>query len=52
VPPKTDSGMRKILNLKPSETVVSIIACGNAPEQLMVASSPRKDISEILNVIA
>lgn len=48
VSPVIDKKVRQLLDLKPSETLVAMLACGNAPEYMMIASSPRKDITDIL----
>lgn len=48
VSPVIDKKLRQLLDLKPSETLVAMLACGNAPEYMMIASSPRKDIIDIL----
>lgn len=46
--PSADQMLRKIISIRPSESVVVLIACGMPPDEFDVASSPRKDISEIL----
>lgn len=45
--PGEDAAMRQILELKPSESVVALILCGEPPDEFDVAESPRKDISEL-----
>ena len=40
--PDEDLTVRKILEIKPSETIIAILTCGNAPEQFDIALSPRK----------
>lgn len=52
VDPATDIRLRELLKINESETVVSFISCGNAPEKLMIASSPRKDLKDVFTEIA
>ncbi|WP_347841260.1 nitroreductase family protein [uncultured Draconibacterium sp.] len=42
-----DQKMREILNIPDSEVVLLVIACGKVPEQLAIASSPRKTAKQI-----
>lgn len=51
VAPKDDMTARTILALPESETIVSIIACGNAPDCFLVASSPRKGLVDAFKEI-
>lgn len=52
VAPVTDIKLRELLKIKESEVVVSLISCGNAPEKLMIASSPRKELRDVFSEIA
>ena len=45
--PEDDLSLRKILPIKDSETVIAVLACGEAPLEFDVASSPRKDIAAV-----
>lgn len=46
-PPETDAELRRLVELKDSESVVALIVCGEAPDEFDVAESPRKDVSEL-----
>ena len=46
--PREDRAMRRILSLRPSENVVAVLTCGEAPEEFDVAASPRRTVDEIL----
>ena len=48
VDPMTDRELRRIVSIPDNEVIVCMILCGNAPENIMVASSPRKEINNIL----
>lgn len=48
--PFEDIAVRKLISIKPSESIVAVLTCGEAPEEFDVAASPRKDISEIFSV--
>ena len=52
VDPATDIQLRELLKIKESEVVVSLISCGNAPEKLRIASSPRKELKDVFTEIA
>ena len=43
--PEEDLQMRKLIRIKPSETVIAVLTCGEAPEEFDVAASPRKVFS-------
>ncbi len=45
-----DVKMRKLINIRDSETIIMFIAAGYIPESLVVARSVRKPICEVLNV--
>jgi nitroreductase len=47
VSPDKDRIMRKILNVPENEVVLLVISCGYPPETFRMASSPRKNASEI-----
>ena len=47
--PEEDLAARQILDIKPSETIIAILTCGNAPEQFDVALSPRNPPAKLLN---
>lgn len=40
--PEEDLAAREILKIKPSETIIAILTCGNTPEEFDIALSPRK----------
>lgn len=48
--PEQDMQLRKIISIRPSETVILIIACGNVPANFKIARSPRNDISTVIKV--
>lgn len=52
VPPENDRAARSKLNLPESEAIVAILCCGNAPESILVASSPRKDVGDVFYEIS
>lgn len=41
-----DRAMRDVLSIKPSESVIALLACGEAPEEFDLASSPREKMEE------
>lgn len=45
---KTEKKIKKIANINESEVLIMMIAIGNIPEKLKVASSPRRKIEEVL----
>lgn len=47
VSPSNDIRMRKMLKIRDSEVVVSVLSCGNAPEKFFVAASPRKELKDV-----
>lgn len=51
VGPKWDRNLRKLINLPEEETVTLILSCGYLPDNLKIASSPRKDLSEVISYI-
>lgn len=51
VSPGQDLQMRTMLRFPNTETVVALVACGNAPETFEVAASPRKDIEDVFREI-
>lgn len=40
--PEEDLAARRLLGIKPSETIIALLTCGNTPEEIDVAMSPRK----------
>ena len=48
--PDDDMALRKIVRIKPSETVVAVVVCGEPPDEFDVAASPRKTLSDIFIV--
>lgn len=48
--PEEDIMARQILDIKPSETIIAILTCGNTPEQFDVALSPRKPPMKLQDV--
>lgn len=49
--PEEDASLRKIIPLKDSEVVIAVLSCGEAPETFEIASSPRKKIETVFDVI-
>lgn len=49
--PEEDQDMRKIVAIPPSETVIAILSCGEAPDEFDVAVSPRKNFDEYFKVL-
>lgn len=49
--PEEDMALRKILPLLDSESVVAVIACGEASDEFDVAMSPRKALSDVFRVV-
>lgn len=50
VPPAIDMQMRNIINIPDNESLVCIIACGDAPDVVEIASSPRKSLNDIFTI--
>ena len=48
VSPRFDMSVRGLLDVKDSETIVALVACGDMPDKISVAASPRKQLSEVL----
>lgn len=49
--PCEDMKMRKLVpGIKPSESVVAVLSCGETPDEFDVACSPRKNVSEVFFV--
>jgi nitroreductase len=51
VGPKWDKGLRRLLNIPGEETVTLILSCGYLPENLKIATSPRKGLNEVVKYI-
>ncbi|TAJ11259.1 hypothetical protein DMA11_17595 [Marinilabiliaceae bacterium JC017] len=51
VGPRWDRNLRKLINLPEEETVTLILSCGYLPENVKIASSPRKDLNEVITYI-
>lgn len=49
--PEKESELRRMCSIPDHEVVVSMMCCGNAPEEFDVASSPRRDIDEVFSVV-
>lgn len=45
--PEEDINLRNILKIKESETVIAIVSCGETPETIDYADSPRKPLSSV-----
>lgn len=45
--PAEDAAFRKLVGIAPSENVIAILACGEAPDEFAVCASPRKPLSEV-----
>lgn len=50
-PPSDDYALRKIIEIPPAETVISLLTIGEAPSEFDVAASPRKPVDEIFKVL-
>ena len=48
--PSEDLHMRKVINIRDSETVIAVLTCGETPDEFDIAASPRKELREILIV--
>lgn len=46
--PQEDLAMRKLVQIRDSETVIAVLTCGVPPDEFDVAASPRKDIADVL----
>lgn len=42
--PKEDLAMREFISIKPSETIIAILTCGETPEEFDVCASPRDSV--------
>lgn len=51
VKPSKDKKLRRLINIPENETITFILACGYLPDQIKVASSPRKLTKEIFHYI-
>jgi nitroreductase len=49
--PAEDMALRKLIPLKDSETVIALLTCGEVPDEFEIASSPRKNIDNVFEVI-
>jgi nitroreductase len=45
--PQEDLNLRNVISIPDNETVIVVIACGNLPEEFMIANSPRTPTSLI-----
>ena len=45
---ETDAKIRSLLSLSPSESVIALMTCGEAPAEFDLACSPRKSIDDLL----
>ena len=43
-----DMKLRRVADIPDSENIITLMAVGNLPDQFSVASSPRRDLREIL----
>ena len=50
--PAEDKLARRIFEIKPSESIVAILTCGEPPDEFDVAMSPRKTLAEVLTEIS
>lgn len=48
---QSDREAHAILGIPENEVIAALVACGNAPEELLVASSPRKPIGKVFHEI-
>jgi nitroreductase len=46
-----DKKLRRIINVPENETITLILSCGYLPEKVKIASSPRKDISDVIHFV-
>lgn len=51
VHPQSDRKAHAILGIPEHEVIAALVACGNAPEEFLVASSPRKPIGAVFSEI-
>lgn len=49
--PSIDRKLRRLLNIPANETITLLLSCGYLPEELKIASSPRKGNHEILTYL-
>jgi len=49
--PEQDLQLRKRCNIRPSETIIMIIACGGVPDEFKLALSPKNHYSNIIKII-
>lgn len=45
--PETDIAVRRIVSLKPSETIIALLSCGYVPAEFDVCESPRDDFRSL-----
>jgi hypothetical protein len=45
-----DLRLRSVAQIAPSENVIMLLAVGHLPDELAVACSPRKDLSDVLRI--
>ena len=48
--PEEDVAAREFLNIRPSETIIALLSCGETPEEFDIAESPRKTIEDYIVV--
>lgn len=48
--PEEDMELRKIVSIRPCESVIALLTCGEAPDEFMVAESPRKSLEDVLTI--
>lgn len=49
--PEVDAELRSLIHLPDSESVVAVLSCGETPDEFDVASSPRRDVSDVFTEI-
>lgn len=50
VNPSKDQVLRDLLDIPTSQTITLILSCGYLPQQVKIASSPRKEVDSILHI--
>ena len=48
--PQEDVALREIVSIKPCESVIALLTCGEAPNEFKVAESPRKSLEDVLTI--
>lgn len=49
--PEEDLAARRLIPIKPSETIVAVLTCGETPDEVEMCASPRRPLEDIFKVI-